>query len=808
MTVSQLRELGRSLNPVFSLERVLSHEKRSRIKLWLQPICFVLIAVGIAVRFTSYVVFDHYLFSAGLLALVILIIVYLSEAYYFSKMIRELARESGPSLSLSESMFQLIETDVTGSFFTSKMGIHLAERLGISLQDLSAYISSERELLSAGTTTVEESNIVGLALFLRAIFKTDASLRTFLLKYGVIEGTLADAASWVESERILSLRKARWWSKTYLIRGGGLGESLSYGRAFTLSRYARVIDGGTVLLPGAITDAEDTEIKLIEGALLRSANTNVFVVSDDHFESVGILGLLAEEINERRSSPSLFHYKINLVDSTALLSASESIGNFTQELMRILYEASMAGNIILAMDNFPSLVRYATAHQSDLGDILVDYLSSGSLPLIAIGNRKDFQDLIEQNIKLKQYFEVVKLSERSGPAMLRTLEQLAMDVEYRSNLIFSIQALNEAAASLAHYFLGDVSTGRAREILQELPQEAINAGRYIVTQEDVGKVITRKSGVPTGSVTEAESDKLLHLEDILRAKIIGQEEAIGAIAKAMRRARVGLESATRPLGSFLFLGSTGVGKTETAKVLSNVFFGDKTNMMRLDMSEYSGSDALSRLIGVSSSSRVGSLTMLLRENHYGVLLLDEFEKAGSDVHNLFLQILDEGYFTDAAGSQVNARNTIIIATSNAGADTLWRLINEGKSVLEYKQTLIDNLIANKIFRPELLNRFDEVVIFKPLANKELEGIAALMLEELKKKVSGKALDLVVTPELINFIITHGSDKAFGARPMRRAIQDNLEESIARALLAKTITPGDKICLDPDPTGTQIFARKC
>jgi ATP-dependent Clp protease ATP-binding subunit ClpA len=303
-----------------------------------------------------------------------------------------------------------------------------------------------------------------------------------------------------------------------------------------------------------------------------------------------------------------------------------------------------------------------------------------------------------------------------------------------------------------------------------------------------------KTGVPTGEIETAEKSKLLNLEKILHQRIIGQDEAVNAISSSLRRARSGIESKNRPLGSFLFLGPTGVGKTETTKALAEVFFGDEKKIMRLDMSEYSGDNALRKLLGSFESGHVGTLTSLLRENQYGVLLLDEFEKAERPVHDLFLQILDEGIFSDMVGKKVNARSLVIIATSNAGSDIIWDFVKQNKSLAENKQQIIEQIVHQNIFRPELLNRFDGVILFHPLDETMLRQVATLMLQKLARRLEEKSLKLRIGGELVNYLVKVGSDPAFGARPINRAIQDQIEDTVARRLISGELHPGSEVVL--------------
>jgi len=295
-----------------------------------------------------------------------------------------------------------------------------------------------------------------------------------------------------------------------------------------------------------------------------------------------------------------------------------------------------------------------------------------------------------------------------------------------------------------------------------------------------------------------EKEKLLHLEDILHERIIGQEEAVSLISGAMRRARAGVRSPQQPIGSFLFIGPTGVGKTETSKALAEVFFGDEAAISRLDMSEYQTDDALARLIGSFEGGRTGALSKILREKPYGVLLLDEFEKTNQEVHDLFLQILDEGFFSDMKGKRVNARNIIFIATSNAGSDIIWDMVKRGEmsagggSASGVKDELVEEIIKRGKFKPELINRFDGVVLFHPLEIDHLVKIAHLMLTKLKKRLLGRGVDLVVNDALVNYVAKNGYDPVFGARPMKRIIQEKVEQAVAEKLISGELHKGSKM----------------
>jgi ATP-dependent Clp protease ATP-binding subunit ClpB len=312
----------------------------------------------------------------------------------------------------------------------------------------------------------------------------------------------------------------------------------------------------------------------------------------------------------------------------------------------------------------------------------------------------------------------------------------------------------------------------------------------VITDVFVDTRVSATLGIPVGPIRDGEREMLLHLEEELHKRVVGQEAALSAIAGAMRRARSGIGSTKRPIGSFLFLGSTGVGKTETAKALAALFFGGEEKMVRFDMSEFSGRDGLMRLIG--DSVHAGALASALKEHPYCVLLLDELEKATTEVHDLFLQVLDEGMFTDGRGSRVNARNTIVVATSNAGSALIWELTQAGRRPQDEKDRIIDTVISERIFRPELINRFDATIIFASLAVDEQRTIARFMLADLEKRIRDRGYTLVVNDALLDVLMKQGYNPEFGARPMRRAIQDVIEERVARKIIEGRLRPGTSI----------------
>ena len=319
-----------------------------------------------------------------------------------------------------------------------------------------------------------------------------------------------------------------------------------------------------------------------------------------------------------------------------------------------------------------------------------------------------------------------------------------------------------------------------------------------VSSEDIAEVVSSWTGIPATQITKEESEKLLHLEDELHKRIVGQDKAVSAVARAIRRGRAGLKNPKRPIGSFIFLGPTGVGKTELSKALAETMFGDEDAIIRLDMSEYMEKYSVSRLIGAPPGyvgyEEGGQLTEAVRRKPYSVVLLDEIEKAHPDVFNVLLQVLDDGRITDSQGRTVDFKNTIIIMTSNLGSQYLLDGIDaDGNISLEAEKEVMEDLQGH--FRPEFLNRLDEIIMFKPLSKENIGGIIRLLMDDLNKRLSDREIKVALSPEAEHFVVEHGYDPVYGARPLKRFLQKHVETLSAKLILEDQVRQGDTILID-------------
>ena len=550
-----------------------------------------------------------------------------------------------------------------------------------------------------------------------------------------------------------------------------------------------------------------------------------------------------------------------------LVAGTKYRGEFEERLKKIMDEIRQAGNIILVIDEMHTLIGAGAAEGAiDAANILKPALSRGEIQVIGATTLEEYRKYVEKDSALERRFQSVIIDEPSEDESIEILKGLKQKYEDHHKLIISDEAIVAAVKLSSKYiterFLPDKAIDvideasskvrlkvsslspegkelekelralikekedairnqefekasqlrddeadlkeKIREVAQQYREEH-EANKPTVTAENVAEVISTMTGVPVTKLTEGESERLLKLEDTLHARVIGQNDAVVAISKAIRRARVGLKSPNRPIGSFIFCGPTGVGKTELAKALAEAVFGSEDNMIRVDMSEFMEKHSTAKLIG-SPPGYVGyddggNLTEQIRKKPYSVVLFDEIEKAHPDVFNIMLQILDDGRLTDSKGRHVNFKNTIIIMTSNVGASmitTTSRLgfatsDDESKDKYEkLKETVSEEM--KKAFRPEFLNRIDETIVFAHLTKLEIRQIVDLMLKDLLKRLQERELSVEVTDEVKDHLAEAGYSEAYGARPLRRLIQRKIEDMLAEEILSGKYLAGDTIKL--------------
>ena len=728
-------------------------------------------------------------------------------------------------------------TDVTAADLTPRtkqiieMSAYTSTRLGHS------YIGTEHLLLSL----LEETDCVALRV-LEALGVSATDLKNSLLSYldGVKPTAPVDKAARTQARADGALRDCPTLA--------------SYGRNLTALAKEGKLD------PIIGRDAETERVIQI---LARRQKNNPCLIGEPGVGKTAVVEGLAKRIADGSIPEMLRNKTIVTVDIPSMIAGAKYRGEFEERLKNVMAEVAKRPDIILFIDEIHTLVGAGAAEGAlDAANILKPALSRGEMQLIGATTIAEYRKNIEKDAALERRFQSVMVGEPSPEDAVRILRGLRDRYEAHHKLKISDDAIEAAVSLSARYIndrylpdkaidLMDEAASRLRisrytsppdvkalearvDTLCREKEEAIKAQDFeaaarlrdeeqalrdelrrettawqenrrdaalTVTREDIADIVTAWTGIPVRQMESEESKKLLHLDKILKEHIIGQPEAVDAVAKAIRRGRMGLKDPKRPLGSFLFLGPTGVGKTELCRALALVMFGDRNAMIRVDMSEYMEKHSVSRLIGSPPGyvgyDEGGQLTEKIRRKPYSVVLFDEVEKAHPDVLNILLQILDDGMLTDAQGRRVDFKNTVIILTSNIGASAITekaKSLGFTAAATDEKAAMEANVMQalKSAFRPEFLNRLDEIIVFNRLTDADIRKIASLLLAELGERICGIGVEIEFDPSLVAYVAEKGFDPIYGARPLRRAITSLVEDSFSEAMLEGRIAAGDRI----------------
>lgn len=632
---------------------------------------------------------------------------------------------------------------------------------------------------------------------LTALSKYNPFFRKILVRAKLKVQDIENLTWWLESlEKKIALAK-KFWETENLRKKGSIAKDWAAGYTITLDQYA--IDWTEIAKRRGFEEiiGHQDALEVTERTLARTETNNVLLIGEPGIGKKSIIHALSLRFLYGQSLPELNYKRVVELDLPSLLSGITSLEEVEAVLDRIFKEVVRAGNIILVIDEFHNYVgQVARPGVIDISGALSPYLHLPSFQIIGITSFAGLHKYIEQNPSLLSLFGKVEASELSETETILILENLVPAFEEKYKKLISYLALRDIISYASRYIQTTPFPKKAVDLLDEV---MVYAARYIkgklILPEHIAKIVSEKTQIPVGEVETKEKEILLNLEKLIHQRIINQEEAVREVSEALRRARADITVRKGPMGTFLFLGPTGVGKTETSKALAAIYFGSEKRMIRLDMSEFQAVEDIPRLLG--SAGQEGLLTTPVRENPFSLVLLDEIEKAHPNILNLFLQVLDEGYVTDGLGRKVSFSNTIIISTSNAGYQIILEAIKTKAEWQGIKKTLLDLLFAKGIFRPELVNRFDAVVIFKPLTKKNLLDISELLLSKLKQNLAKKYIEFIITEPLKEKIVELGYNPIFGAREMRRVIQDKVEDVLAEAILRDELKRGDKAEIDPE-----------
>jgi ATP-dependent Clp protease ATP-binding subunit ClpC len=744
--------------------------------------------------------YTHYLLGATCIFLALwleqMLIFAYHNSYYYQGLnsiigLSEVAA-TGATYDVAEAILTH-KDDVALAFCNSNFGISTLLRSGLTHDDINTYLHSSRPQITADMVMLPEDEIFSLIGLGKYLLVHDPAFKGMLKLAGIREDIFLGSLRWVVGTYHQHKRRQRWWSKDNLSQTTGIGREWAYGTAYTLEKFSRDIRTSAVFSTMASDSSFATQkVEEIEGALAKTKDSNALIIGEAGVGKIDLVMEVQRRMQTGKGLDAISGKQIKVLDNNRLFATHKDKQALEMTLLQLFDESLYAGNIIIVIENLSTFIREAEAMGVFIPELIDQYLSLPQLQIVATDTPGSYHNVLEPLGAFTRRFSEVLVDTPDLSATTRVLQPIALVNERRFKTIFTYAALNAITTAADRYVVEGVMPDKAINLLTEVASHAGRTNTAIITEDYVYQVVSEKTGIPAGPIQDSERDLLLHLEDQLHRQVIGQESALTAIARTMRRARAGIQAADKPIGSFLFLGPTGVGKTETAKALAKIFFGGEDKMQRIDMSEYSGDDAIERFIG--DSQHAGVLPSMLREHPYCVLLLDEFEKARRPIHDLFLQILDEGVFTDARGDRVNARNTIIIATSNAGSQLILRTVQQRKELDTLAQEIINHIVNEGIYRPELINRFDSAIIFEPLSIEQQTQVASLMMGGLYKRVQEKGYEVRITKDLLDVLVEKGYNPEFGARPMQRVLQDVIEEKIAQKIISGEVQKGDTIDL--------------
>jgi ATP-dependent Clp protease ATP-binding subunit ClpC len=611
----------------------------------------------------------------------------------------------------------------------------------------------------------------------------------------------------------------------------------------------------------------EKEIERVVQILSRRTKNNPVLIGDPGVGKTAIVEGLAQRINDNQVPEILNNKRVVALDLSTMVAGTKYRGEFEDRLTKIVNEIKSAGDVIVFIDELHTIVGAGAAEGAiDAANILKPSLARGEFQCVGATTLNEYRKHIEKDAALERRFQPIVVDEPGEEESVEILKGLRdryeahhgvkikdeaiiaavkLSVRYISDRFLpdkAIDLIDEASSRvrLANYVLPEElkqKESHMEELVKE-KEEAINAQEYekaarlrdqeqklrdeienerkewtskrtlqggSVGEEEIAAIVSSWTGIPISKLANEESERLVHLENILHQRVVGQEETVEAVSRAVRRARAGLKNPQRPIGSFVFLGPTGVGKTELARALAEAMFGSEDAVIRLDMSEYMEKHAVSRMIGSPPGyigyDEGGQLTEKIRRKPYSVILLDEVEKAHPDVFNILLQILEDGRLTDGQGRTVDFRNSIIIMTSNVGAQDLnatkkvgfTSAVDEAENYSRMKERVMEQL--KHTFRPELMNRIDEIIVFSNLNEEELKQIIEILLRDLTKRIEENGYTMEINTAAREVIMKEGYEPAYGARPLKRAIQKLVEDQVSEEILKKTVEPGDKILID-------------
>lgn len=628
-------------------------------------------------------------------------------------------------------------------------------------------------------------------------YERDPLLAEVLYELEIDQDKIKNTVAWFRVNRRLQENYDKYRHLAILKPGNNMNRSYTAIATPTLDHFSHDLTINAKAGWADICVGRDKEINAIFEAFTGGHN-GVMLVGPVGVGKSTIVSGLAQLMVEENVPEFLKDKRLVELDISQLVAGAEP-SQAQERLLSALNEVGRSGNIILYLDNIENIIGISAGSQEslDLSEVLAEAISRRNLFCLASATTGNYARYVE-NRAIGNVMTTIGVKEPEINEAIQILESKVGFLENKYGVYIVYSALEQAVVMSSRYLHDKFLPLKAIDLLEKATiisskNAKNNPGKFFCSQEEVAAAISDLTGIPTSKITISESKKLLNLETEIHHRLIDQVEAVEAVAASLRRARAELKDSKRPIASFLFLGPTGVGKTELAKSVSEIYFGDENYLIRLDMSEYQSADSIKKMIG-DVDGTLGYLTESVRKKPFALVLLDEIEKANPDILNLFLQLLDDGRLTDGQGRTISFAESIIIATSNIGAVYIQEQIKAKTKLNIIKQELIDNQL-NQYMRPELINRFDGIIVFKPLSEDDTLAIATLMLKKIKKNLADKGIGLKADKDGVAILAREGYDPKFGARPLRRLLQDKIENIIANKILGGELKRRDVVIIN-------------
>ncbi len=697
---------------------------------------------------------------------------------------------------LPEVLKKLLKVDSV-QFVLSRLGLEESQiDFGLLPKNLSKNDRRKilRELIAESFIFAYENHLklsderVWFFIIIRKFFKES------LKKWNILDSDFRGVELWFKNEALVKSYIDRWKGRVSIKPKNTVNRAYTSRYTPTLNAYARDFTNAVIQGDFVVSIARENELSEMVTLLEKGEKSAVLIVGEPGVGKTTLIKTLAvrmvvEDVPEKLQDMRLVGFDFNKA-----FSQSKNIELFKKKLRNVFDEVGEAKNVVLVLDNVNQLFNLRQEIAGEIANIIVDSFDAGNIRLIASTDRSQYQRFIRPHKALASLFSKVKMPAPSDEVATQIVMDEVKNIEEDYDVKIAYPAV-KGSIELSHKFSYDrVLPDKAIDLLKETVVHFKDlSGKRAIEYDEVAEVVSSKVGVKLGSISDTEGDRLARLEEEMHKRIVDQNEAVNSVSGALRRLRSGLSDKGRPVATFLFFGPTGVGKTEVAKTVSEVYYGSEERMVRIDMSEYNEEENLKRLIGYTSSDgsfEGGFLTEAVYNNPFSLVLLDEIDKANPKVLDLFLQLLDEGYLVDGLGRKVDFSNTIIIATSNAGSSVIASLLEKNERYENVMGKAMEEL--KKVFRIEFLNRFDKIIMFKTLSREDVKKVAQKFVEQVRLKLSDKGITLRYGDELLERLAKLGYNQVFGAREMRRVVQEEVENKIAEKMVRGEVKAGGEV----------------